>query len=191
LSYLTAAVALVGVVAVAALLLVIALARRIRELGPLSAGGLRPGQRPVAYRLPPGSKPSYFSAVTTSGRTVSPVELSGHQALVGFFDTGCAPCRDQIPEFIEMAKTIPGGPDQVLAVVTGRPDTAAEFAGRLESVASVVLENPASGGIGPLAHSFSAFGWPSYYLLDSSGTVESSAPSISMLLAPITAGKPR
>jgi thiol-disulfide isomerase/thioredoxin len=122
---------------------------------------------------------------------VSPVDLSGNRALVGFFDTGCAPCHDQLPEFIELAKTIPGGPSQVHAVVSGKPDMTAEFAGRLEGVASVVLENPATGGIGPLAHSFSAFGWPSFYLLDSSGTVESSAPSISMLLAPVAAGKPR
>jgi peroxiredoxin len=133
----------------------------------------------------------HFSADTTSGGAVSLAGLRGSRALVGFFDPGCAPCHEQVPEFVELAKTLPGGPSQVLAVVSGRPDQAAEFAARLDGVASVVLENSEDGRMGPVAHSFSVFGWPSFYLLDASGTVESSAPSISMLLAPVVAAKPR
>ena len=61
---------------------------------------------------------------------------------------------------------------------------------RLEAVASVVLESPRADE-GTISHSFNVSGWPSYYLLDAAGTVESSAPSLSKLAVPVLAGKQR
>jgi peroxiredoxin len=187
LAYLTAAVALVGVVAISALLLVIALARRIRELGT-STGNLQHGKTPAVSDLPPGSRPAHFGAATMSGGTVSLGALSGRRALVGFFFAGCIPCNRQLPGFVELAKTIPGGPGQVVAVVSGQPDKAAEYAARLAGAASVVLESPRADE-GTIAHAFSVSTWPSYYLLDSAGTVESGATSLSSLEVPVMAGE--
>jgi peroxiredoxin len=189
LPYLTAAVTLVGVVAITALLLVIALARRLRELGA-AAGDLQPGQMPDSSDLPVGSKPEYFRVDTISGDTVSLDGLSGNRALIGFFFAGCTPCNRQLPAFVELAKTIHGGPSQVVAVVSGEPDKAAGYAARLADVASVVLESPRADE-GTISHSFNVSGWPSYYVLDPDGTVESSAPSLSKLAVPVLAGKRR
>jgi hypothetical protein len=189
LPYLTAAVVLVGIVAIAALLLVIALARRIRELSE-SVGGLGSRQQPSTYELPPGSRPTYFRAEAISGGTVSLDALSGGRALVGFFLAGCVPCDRQIPAFADLARTIPGGPSQVVAVVSGRQEKAVKLAGQLDGIASVVLENPGAGE-GSLSHAFSVSSWPSYYLIGSEGTVESSAGSMSMLAVPASAGNLR
>lgn len=184
--YIIAAVVLVGVVAIAALLLVIALARRIRELS--GAGNLGASQAASAYELPPGSKPADFRADSISGTTVTLDGLSGGRALVGFFLGGCVPCDRQLPAFADLAKTIPGGPSQVVAVVSGRPEKAVELTARLDGIASVVRENPGAGE-GSLSHAFSVSSWPSYYLIDPAGTVESSAGSMSMLAVPVAVGK--
>ena len=187
--YLTAAVALVGVVAIVALLLVIALARRIRELGA-PAGGVPPGQMPAASDMPVGSRPPDFRVNTLSGGTVSLDGLSGDRALVGFFLAGCTPCNRQLPSFAELAKTILGGPDQVVAVLSGMPEKTAEYAARLDGVAAIVLESPRADE-GTISHAFSVSGWPSFYLLDPTGVVEASAPSLSMLAVPAAAGRQR
>ena len=187
--YLTAAVVLVGVVAVVALLLVIVLARRIRDLGS-PVGGLEHGPLPAAYDLAAGSRPSDFRVATLSGGTVSLDGLSGDWALVGLFLAGCTPCNRQLPAFVELAKAMPGGPGQVVAVLSGRPDKTAEYAARLDGVASVVLESPRADD-GTVSHSFAVSGWPSFYLLDPAGTVESGAPALSMLAVPALAGRPR
>lgn len=187
--YLTAAVALVGVVAIVALLLVIALARRIRELGA-PAGSLQPDQMPAAYEMQVGSRPPDFRVDTLSGGTVSLDGLSGDRALVGFFLAGCTPCNRQLPTFVELAKTILGGPDQVVAVLSGMPDKTSEYAARLDGVASIVLESPRADE-GTISRAFSVSGWPSFYLLDPTGTVEASAPALSMLAVPAGTGRRR
>ena len=178
--YLTAAVVLVGVLGIADLLLVIALARRIRELGTGPATGIQPGYRPGPHQQLAGLKPAPFVAVTTTGDAVS---LAGGRALVAFFSPGCGPCRDQLPHFAELAKSIPGGPSQVLAVVKGPPDVAAEFAAGLEGIASIVLEPTPRGTRGPVAQAFNSYGWPNFYLLAADGTIESNGLAISQLMA--------
>lgn len=190
--YLTAAIVLVGVVAMVALLLVLALARRIRELGE-PAGGSQPGKMPAAFAALAGSKPGYFRAETVSGGLVSLDGLAGDYALIGFFLAGCTPCNRQLPAFTELAKSLPGGPGQAVAVVTGPPDEAAEYAARLAAVAAVVRESPRADA-GTITHAFAVSSWPSYYLLDPAGTIESGAPSLSALTisaVPAAAGKPR
>jgi AhpC/TSA family protein len=187
LPYLTAAVILVGVVALTALLLVIALARRLPDTpaGRLESG---PGSEPAG--LPTGSKPGSFRAETTSGGTVSLADLAGDRALLGFFFAGCTPCNRQLPAFMARAKTMPGGPGQVIAVISGRPDKIAEYAARLDDVATVVPARPRADE-GTISHAFAVSSWPSYYLLDSTGTVESSATAFSELVVPVMASRRR
>jgi thiol-disulfide isomerase/thioredoxin len=187
LPYLTAAVVLVSILGIANLLFVLALARRIRAAGSGSAADLPPGASLPAYRLPPGAKPGYFEAVTIAGDSVSPASLAGGRALVGFFAPGCGPCHDQLPGFVELAKTVPGGPSQVLAVLSGEPEAATEFAAGLADVASVVLENGIRGAMGPVAHAFASYAKPSFYLLAADGKVQSSGAAIPVLTANLTA----
>jgi hypothetical protein len=69
----------------------------------------------------------------------------------------------------------------VLAVIIGRngdPDSAATFVEELAGTASIVLEALR----GPLQTSFSVSGYPSFYVLDERGRVESSAPTVEMLV---------
>jgi peroxiredoxin len=174
-----------------ALLLVLALARRIKEVG--AAAGSQPGELPAAFAALAGSKPGYFRAETVSGALVSLDGLAGDHALIGFFLAGCTPCNRQLPAFTELAKTIPGGPSQVVAVVTGPPDDAAEYAARLAAVAAVVRESPRADE-GTITHAFAVSSWPSYYLLDPAGTIKSGAPTLSALTvsaAPAAAGMSR
>jgi thiol-disulfide isomerase/thioredoxin len=191
LPYLTAAVVLVGILGLANLLFVIFLARRIRELGTAPAAASDAGPRPPGYahRALMGQKPGQFQAVTTTGRTVSPDSLSGGRALIGFFSPGCGPCHEQVPDFATLAKTMPGGPDQVIAVVSGPPHRAAEFAAELEGTASVVLERSTQGALGPVARAFNSYGWPSFYMLGADGTVESGGASVSRLMTVLAAAQ--
>lgn len=185
--YLTAAVVLVGVMALTALLLVIALARRLRDV---PAGSAQPGQMSETPGLLPGSRPEYFRAETTSGETVSLDDLSGDRVLLGFFFAGCTPCNRQLPAFVDLARTMPGGPRQVIAVVAGHPAKLAEYAARLEDVATVVADRPQADE-GTIAHAFRVTSWPSYYLLDAAGAVESGATAFSELAVPTLASKRR
>jgi thiol-disulfide isomerase/thioredoxin len=189
LPYLTAAVALAIILGIVNLLFMLALTRRIRAAGAGPVIDMPPGSSPPAYRLPPGSKPGYFEAITTAGALVSPVSLAGGRALVGFFAPACAPCHAQLPGFVELAKTVPGGPSQVLAVVSGVPEVATEFASGLADVASVVLEHGTRGAMGPVEHAFASYAKPTFYLLAPDGTVESGGVAIAALTANLTTAK--
>lgn len=159
----------------------------MREL-VASAGDLSAGQSQEAADLPPGTRPAHFLAGTTAGDPVSLDHLSGSRALIGFFFAGCTPCSRQLPAFVELAKTMPGGAGQVVAVLVGQPEKVAEYAAQLVGVASVVLESPRADE-GTLARAFSVSSWPTYYLLDSAGRVESGVTSFSSLRVPAMAGK--
>jgi thiol-disulfide isomerase/thioredoxin len=190
LPYLTAAVVLVGILGMVNLLLLIALARRIREPGGMATGNIPAGHRQTPYKLLPGSKPAPFQAETINGEVVTLSRLVGDRALVGFFAPGCGPCHEQLPDFIELARSIPGGPSQVIAVVSAPAGAAAtEFASQLDGVASVVLEQSERGVLGPVAHAFASYGWPSFYLLGVGGVVESTNYSVSVLIASLAAAR--
>src|SRR6266853_1782230 len=67
----------------------------------------------------------------------------------------------------KLARTIPGGAGQVLAVIAGEEKDAAKFGAELGEVASVVIEP----GHGPVATAFSTYGRPSFYLVGADGRV--------------------
>lgn len=180
-SYLAGAVAVVGLISAVNLVLMFALVRRVREHGQRLAK--LPRYRPPLPRLPAGTKVSDFSTVSLDGETRSLADLVGARSLVGFFSPGCLACHEQLPEFLKYAKTIPGGPGQVLAVVTGAEKPAMEFAIGLDGTVPVVIENLQ----GPTATAFSVSGLPSFYLLDAEGRVESSGMAVETLAVPAPA----
>jgi hypothetical protein len=194
--YLVAAAALGGIVSAVTLFGLAALTRKFRGLGGAITRPARSGSQLPPQLSPPGSRPGDFLASTTAGEPVTRDGLSGSRALIGFFAVPCTPCLAQLPDFAELAKTITGGPRQVLAVVPGPADVmagfadaAAESAAWLEGVASVVLETARREATGPVARAFSVSAWPSFYLLGPDGTIESSSHAVSLLVTGFASAK--
>jgi thiol-disulfide isomerase/thioredoxin len=158
----------VGALTLVNLLLLALMARRVRRLGPTATNPTRPPW------LPPGTKVLDFEAMTIDGEMMSLDRLRGRHSLVGIFSASCEPCRDQVPVFARYASSY-GGPDQVLAVVTGVGDKADEFVSQLRGKASVVREGPR----GTVPAAFSANALPAVYLLDGNGRVVAGGGSIS------------
>jgi peroxiredoxin len=177
-SFLDAAVALIGVLCLANLALVLTVIRRVGRHGEHAAALPRPHMR-----LPSGTKAPAFTAMTVAGESRSLADLTGTRSLMGFFSPHCGPCRTQLPEFAELARTIPGGAAQVLAVVNAEEKEAAEFAAGLDGAASVVVESPS----GPVATAFSVDSYPTFYLIGEDGRIQASAPAVRMLGAPAPA----
>lgn len=173
-----AAIDIVGVLCAANLLLTFMVIRWARQQFREFAS-----RRPIAIagRLV-GSKAPQFEVRTIAGTAVTLADLTGARSAVAFLSVNCGPCRAQLPEFVEYARTVPGGASQVLAVVGGdsEHDQAAidEFVAELEGVASVVVE-PARTGAASKA--FSVMGWPTFYAIDESGQIEAGGAAVRML----------
>jgi thiol-disulfide isomerase/thioredoxin len=154
-AYLSAAVVLVGVIAAVNLLLTVGVIRRLREHTAQLAVLRGPAQEAA---VPIGSPVGDFSARDVAGRPVDGQGLAG-RSLIGFFSPGCAPCKEQLPGFVEQAARTT---DTVLAVVAGEdPGETAETAERLGAVATVVVE-PA---LGPVQRTFGVTSYPAFVLV--------------------------
>lgn len=156
-AYLAAAVALVGVLCVLDLLLTIGVIRRLKDHTRLLDANSRPPLRPR-----PGDVVGEFAATDTQGRALSRGGLEAG-TLVGFFTTGCAPCKEQLPLFVEHAARQSG---EVIAVVAApAPDEA--MIAQLSPVARVVVELPD----GPTVGAFHVSGFPTVLVVGDDGTV--------------------
>ncbi|MFC9977184.1 TlpA family protein disulfide reductase [Spirillospora sp. NPDC127200] len=164
---------LVGLLAALNLLFTYGLIRRVREheerlarMGP-AAPGPPPGRPPAGSVLPE------FHAVTVGGREVDRGALAEGDALIGFFDTDCEPCRDRMPEFAEFTAERRSTP--VLVVIAGPPAETARWAGLFDDHALVVVEEEAR-----LAKTFGVDGLPTMLALRD-GTVEANTTTLDSL----------
>ncbi|MFF1418687.1 redoxin domain-containing protein [Streptomyces sp. NPDC058280] len=148
--FLIAAVVLVGLVALADLILTLGVVKRLREHTEMLAGA---GGMPVTIAV--GEKVGDFTAVTIDGETVNSDRVEP-DSLVAFFSPTCQPCKEKLPKFVAHARTLPGGRDQVLAVVVGGIDEASEFTTQLSPVARVLVEDRE----GPLHTAFQTAAYP-------------------------------
>ena len=138
---LTFAVVLVGALCALDLLLTFGVIRRLRE------GAESRSQRATSVPGPP---------MAPVGSSVRDTGLGWHgETLVGFFFPGCAPCEEQVPEFIEYARTR----ERVVAVVLDRAGDAGQLVRKLGQVAQVVVEDGADGA---LQTAFKVEAFPSY-----------------------------
>jgi peroxiredoxin len=173
--YLVAVIGLLSLFNLALTLLVVRWVRRHGEKHSTLRSGFRP-----APRLPAGTQIPGFTATTVTGETLGLDSLAGGRSAIAFLSVNCAPCREQLGEFKAYARRVPGGAGQVLAVVVAGksdPDSAAAFIAELTGTASIVAEALR----GPVQSAFSVSGYPSFFVLDERGRVESSAPTVEML----------
>jgi thiol-disulfide isomerase/thioredoxin len=184
-TYLVAAVIGFGVLSLVNLGLTVVMARRLREQGERLARQAPPRMPRPVVGPPPGTEVPEFSVTTVSGAVVSAADLRGERSLIGFFTPGCAPCHDQVPAFIAFAKSIPGGPGHVLAVISdgGRPTAKVSDADRLveELTGAEVAQVVRGLSAGEAATALAVTGYPSFLLLDAGGRVEAGAHGIAGL----------
>ncbi|MEV7012552.1 thioredoxin-like domain-containing protein [Streptosporangium sp. NPDC051022] len=67
-------------------------------------------------------------------------ELLFSDTLVGFFSPSCQPCKEKLPKFIDYARKMPEGRNQVIAAVVGNHDNAHGMVEQLRDVAQVILQ---------------------------------------------------
>jgi thiol-disulfide isomerase/thioredoxin len=133
-SFLIAAVVLLGVLTALNLFLTIGVVKRLREHTGMLADAANPGTAIGA-----GEPVGEFVSSTVDGESLARADLVG-DTLVAFFSTTCEPCEEKLPKFVDFARTLHGGRDQALAVVVGDPSLAAWDVADLTPVARVVVE---------------------------------------------------
>ncbi|WP_068756454.1 TlpA family protein disulfide reductase [Thermobifida cellulosilytica] len=176
---LTVAVILVGALCVLNLTLTVGVIRRLREHTELIQNAVRIGP-PEQIMLPAGETVGPFSAVTEEGVEVSRDTLAD-ETLVGVFSPTCSACAEQLPLFVDRARSFPGGRDNVLAVVVGSREEAAEQLARLAPVARVAVEDHG----GPVAQALGVKGFPAFARLAADGKVLASGYQTSDLGVPV------
>ncbi|KAB8189594.1 redoxin domain-containing protein [Nonomuraea phyllanthi] len=165
-----AAIVVVGVLGGLNLLLVLLALHRLREYtGKWARAGL--DQLLERHSVPrAGDRVTDFTATATDGGTVSLGGLKG-PLFAAFFSAGCSSCRRALPRFVEYAKALSGGREQILAVVAGPAEQGADIVDAVREVARVVVE-PQTG---PVSQAFGVRNWPTFVVLDQDGTVRKSA----------------
>lgn len=174
---LVVAVLVVGALCVLDLLLTFGVIRRLREhTGQLEKllQGVPDGTAAVGTTVGP------FAATTVDGEPVSRESLTG-DTLVAFFTPTCEPCREKLPGFVEYARSL-ADRDKVIAVVAGRADEAQDAVDALTPVARVLLQD--DGDV--VASAFGITAFPSFVLVDQTGTVR--AAELDYARLPVPAG---
>lgn len=132
-TFLVAAVVIVGLLCLLDLVLTFGVIRRLREHTALLAA--QPSQPPDLIRGA-GETVGSFTATTVTGAALSHTDLADG-TLVGFFSPGCSACEADLPRFVEVAGAHPGGPGRVLVAVIGTGD-GGKYVDALQPVATVV-----------------------------------------------------
>ncbi|GAA2355674.1 hypothetical protein Cme02nite_48410 [Catellatospora methionotrophica] len=175
--YLTTAVILVGVIGMLNLVFTFGVVKRLREHTAELTELREHGGDQIMLRA--GATAGQFRAVATDGTAVARDELSG-RTLVSFFSPGCVPCQERMPAFLAYAAAMPGGRDQVIAVVAAEPDDAAASVAALSAVARVVVEPDH----GPLGTAFAVQGFPAICVVDADGVIIASGTTLDELPSP-------
>lgn len=183
-AYLSAAVALVGVLCLLDLVLTFGVVRRLRQhtqlLDAQIAGG-RPAVRPR-----PGHRVGDFAAADVQGRSVDQ-DVLGPGMLIGFFTTDCAPCKALLPRFVDHVTELGLAPDQVLAVLAA-PTADEAMVAQLGAVARVVVQETD----GSMVRAFDLSGFPTLVRMGPDGMVDAAGAVLEAIRgsvpAPVRAG---
>jgi len=177
---LTVAVILLAALVGFNLLLTVALARRLRDVESKGTGRSRGVLNlPDLDEVPAGTPVTAFSAVTTTGRTITEQERFGVRTVYGFFDTACGVCAEQLRPLVETVRRDGFTPDQVIAFVTHDPDGKAaleKYTSVLEPYVTVVVHRERE-----VTRPFEPGGFPGFVLADSAGLARRSGVEVSHL----------
>ncbi|MBG0823496.1 hypothetical protein HS048_22455 [Planomonospora sp. ID91781] len=165
-----------GALSVLNLLLTVAVIRRLRGYGGLSAVPAGPGAENVFQVMrAAGEQVGAFRARTTWGGPVGQEFLADGTVLFGAFAQGCRACEERLPEFLELAKVYPGSGAGVLVLLVGAERDLEAKRAALEPVATVVIEEMPGG---PVGRAFGVTGYPAMALVDSGGLVRVSGTTV-------------
>ncbi|MEV1174765.1 TlpA disulfide reductase family protein [Nonomuraea sp. NPDC049784] len=156
---LTASVVTIAILCAFNLVLVLALAKRVRDLATLVAQARNTGNVRDGF-LAVGETVGDFTARTVDGRELTRDALTAG-AVVGFFSTSCGACREKIPAFVEQARELRGQGRLALAVVVTGPDDPASYVEPLEQAAHVVVE----GHDGLVGSAFKVGAFPAFCVI--------------------------
>lgn len=159
---LIAAVVLIGALAVLDLLLTLAVLRRLRA---------------QAVRQDAGDPD--LSLRDLVGRPLPDTPAAGTPALVALLSGSCPSCSVQAPAFSRYAEREPGGPDAVLAVVSGDGEPARRLAALVAGSATVVTE-PEQG---PMTSALGVEVFPTFLRVDGAGRIVAATSSLEELPA--------
>jgi len=98
-----------------------------------------------------GSKAPDFSLTDLDGRPVSLSDFNGKVVILDFFATWCPPCREEIPDFINLEKAYAPQGFAMVGVSLVTRDEAKEFAAKVGINYPVLIDDgKASSAYGPI-----------------------------------------
>jgi len=166
-SVLWAALAIVCAICLLNLVLTVAVIRRLKEHTELINQGSLRSSAPDEITLPAGSQVGDFRAVTGDDRVVTRDDLR-EGLLVAFFSPHCPSCEEQKPAFVRYAAGLPGGRDDVIAVLLGSPEELEGLRAELSGIAQIVIEPDVDGG---MSKAFGLSGYPAFCLMGQDGVL--------------------
>lgn len=158
------AVAVLGAVCLVNLVLLLALARRVRRQDEQLAKQAR--LRPLPG-LKVGNRAPDFTVTTVGGQTRSLSDLKAGGGVVAFVTPDCAGCLARLPDLKEYAQAHPSGRTNVVAVICGARGEGAKLASELQDSMSVVLE-PLKG---PMQQAYTVSEYPLFYVIRADGAI--------------------
>ena len=161
---------------------------------PDAAGGETPDRPPAASgsaaEVPSGAKPAPRAAFRTlEGGEATLADLRGNVVVANLWGTWCLPCREELPELVELARVYADRPVVILglAVESGTPEEIRAFLADFDAdYPNWIL------GMDDAVATFAAVGFPTTVIVDPQGwirkellgpqTVESLSEEIDALL---------
>ncbi|MDD5173943.1 MAG: TlpA disulfide reductase family protein [Candidatus Omnitrophica bacterium] len=113
-----------------------------------------------------GANAPDFSLADTNGKTVNLSEFKGKVVILDFFASWCPPCKQEIPDFIELERTYGGKDFSVIGVALVSADEAGEFAGKMGINYPVLVDD---GKVSELYGPIRSI--PTTFIIDKSGRI--------------------
>ena len=113
-----------------------------------------------------GAKAPDFSLVDINGKTVSLSAFNGKVVILDFFASWCPPCKQEIPDFIELEKSYGDKGFAMIGVALVSAGEAREFAGKMGINYPVLVDDGKASEIyGPIRSI------PTTFIIDKNGKI--------------------